>query len=122
MRNQLIKKCNIHFREANRKTYEPGKSYNDYQKLSFRPTFGLPSNLSPESEVEELCGTDQEWAFDYILTNSSNFAAETLYITKIFNASIEATYESESLKCVHLFIWIFFLKRFGWFERVNWLK
>ena len=93
-------------------TYEPGKSYNDYQKLSFRPTFGLPSNLSPE--VEELCGTDQECAFDYILTNSSNFAAETLYITEIFNYSIEATYEGESLKCVHLFILDFFFSQTFW--------
>ena len=75
-------------------SYEPGKSYNDYQKLSFRPTFGLPSNPSPE--VEELCGTDQECAFDYIVTASSNFAAETLYIAEIFNNSVEATNESES--------------------------
>ncbi|XP_078325655.1 protein mesh-like [Crassostrea virginica] len=75
-------------------SYEPGKSYNDYQKLSFRPTFGLPSNPSPE--VEELCGTDQECAFDYIVTASSNFAAETLYIAEIFNNSVEATNEIKS--------------------------
>ena len=74
-------------------TYEPGKSYHDYQKLSFRPTFSLPSNLSPE--VEELCGTDQECAFDYLVTDSADFAAETLHITEIFNTSVGASYESE---------------------------
>nr|XP_022323644.1 protein mesh-like [Crassostrea virginica] len=72
-------------------TYEPGKSYHDYQKLSFRPTFSLPSNLSPE--VEELCGTDQECAFDYLVTDSADFAAETLHITEIFNTSVGASYE-----------------------------
>lgn len=74
-------------------TYEPGKSYHDYQKLSFRPTFSLPSNLSPE--VEELCGTDQECAFDYLVTDSAEFAAETRHVTEIFNTSFGASYESE---------------------------
>ena len=84
-------------------TYEPGKSYHDYQKLSFRPTFSLPSNLSPE--VEELCGTDQECAFDYLVTDSADFAAETLHITEIFNASVGASYESE-LKNFYLIFYL----------------
>ena len=83
-------------------SYEPGKSYNDYQKLSFRPTFGLPSNPFPE--VEELCGTDQECAFDYIVTASSNFAAETLYIAEIFNNYVEASNESESNEYVLFYV------------------
>lgn len=53
----------------------------------------MPTNLPPE--VVELCGTDQECAFDYAVTDFADLAAETLQITVIFNTSVEASYESK---------------------------
>eukprot|EP00105_Crassostrea_gigas_P046261 XP_019930409.1 PREDICTED: protein mesh [Crassostrea gigas] len=79
-------------------TYEPGKSYDDYQLRSFRPAFSLPTNLPPEGV--DLCGTDQECAFDYAVTDSADLAAETLQITVIFNTSVEASYEIKN--CANL--------------------
>lgn len=79
-------------------TYEPGKSYDDYQLRSFRPAFSVPTNLPPE--VVELCGTDQKCAFDYAVTDSADLAAETLQITVIFNTSVEASYEIKN--CANL--------------------
>ncbi|XP_062594961.1 LOW QUALITY PROTEIN: sushi domain-containing protein 2-like, partial [Saccostrea cucullata] len=72
-------------------TYEPGKSYGDYQKLSFRPTFVTPTNLPPE--VEELCGEDEECLFDYAMTGSAELAVETQQFTVVFNTSVGASYQ-----------------------------
>ncbi|XP_061188743.1 mucin-4-like [Saccostrea echinata] len=72
-------------------TYGSGKSYSDYQKLSFRPTFDLPTNIS--AEAEELCVGDEECEFDYVLTESAEFAVETWKLSVLFNSSIEASYE-----------------------------
>ena len=74
-------------------TYEVGKTYLDYQLLSFRPEFLLPSNIPPE--VERLCGKDLECMFDFIQTDSAEFATETLQFSMIYNTSVEASYESE---------------------------
>ena len=74
-------------------TYEAGKTYKDYQILSFRPEFLLPSNIPPE--VEQLCGKDLECMFDFIQTGSAEFATETLQFFMIYNTSVEASYESE---------------------------
>ena len=74
-------------------TYEAGKTYKDYQILSFRPEFLLPSNIPPE--VEQLCGEDQECMFDFIQTGSAEFATETLQFSTVYNTSVEASFESE---------------------------
>lgn len=75
-------------------SYEPGKSFNDYQSPTFRPTFILPTNLPPE--VVEVCGTNRECAFDFTLTDSAEFAAETMELLVIFNSSLAASIKSES--------------------------
>ncbi|XP_048768421.2 protein mesh-like [Ostrea edulis] len=87
-------------------TYEVGKSYNDYQKLSFRPAFTSPANVPPE--VEELCGGDEECVFDYAVTGSAELAAETQQFTVIFNTSVGASYQiknCEDLPTVHGGVW-----------------
>lgn len=75
-------------------SYEPGKSFNDYQLPRFRPTFLLPKNLPPE--VVEVCGTNRECAFDFTLTDSAEFAKETVELLVIFNSSLAASFKSES--------------------------
>lgn len=70
-------------------SYEPGKSFNDYQLPRFRPTFLLPTNLPPE--VVEVCGTNRECAFDFTLTDSVEFATETVELIVIFNSSLAAS-------------------------------
>ncbi|XP_062601517.1 protein mesh-like [Saccostrea cucullata] len=72
-------------------TYGPWKTYNDYQKLSFRPTFDLPANIS--AEVKELCTGDKECEFDYVVTRSAEFGAETWRFSVLYNSSIQASYE-----------------------------
>nr|XP_022323656.1 protein mesh-like [Crassostrea virginica] len=88
-------------------TYEAGKTYKDYQILSFRPEFLLPSNIPPE--VEQLCGKDLECMFDFIQTGSAEFATETLQFSMIYNTSVEASYEikvCEDLPTVEGGVWI----------------
>ena len=75
-------------------SYEPGKSFGDYQLPRFRPTFILPTNLPPE--VVEVCGTSRECAFDFTLTDSVEFATETVELLVIFNSSLAASIKSKT--------------------------
>ncbi|XP_048768432.2 protein mesh-like [Ostrea edulis] len=87
-------------------TYGVGKSYNDYQKHSFRPAFTPPANVPPE--VAEMCGGDEECVFDYAVTGSAELAAETRQFTVIFVTSLEASYQTkicEDLPTVHGGVW-----------------
>nr|XP_034303982.1 sushi domain-containing protein 2-like isoform X2 [Crassostrea gigas] len=75
-------------------SYEPGKSFSDYQLPRFRPTFILPTNLPPE--VVEVCGTSRECAFDFTLTDSVEFATETVELLIIFNSSLASSSKIKS--------------------------
>jgi hypothetical protein len=72
-------------------TYGVGESYHDYQKLSFRPAFKPPPNVSPD--VRRLCGSDEECMFDYAVTGSAELAAETQQFTVVFDNSVAASYK-----------------------------
>nr|XP_034303984.1 protein mesh isoform X2 [Crassostrea gigas] len=87
-------------------SYEPGKSFGDYQLPRFRPTFILPTNLPPE--VTEVCGTNRECAFDFTLTDSVEFATETVELLVIFNSSLAASIKTkncEDLPSVESGVW-----------------
>uniref|UniRef100_K1QQQ6 Sushi, nidogen and EGF-like domain-containing protein 1 n=1 Tax=Magallana gigas TaxID=29159 RepID=K1QQQ6_MAGGI len=87
-------------------SYEPGKSFGDYQLPRFRPTFILPTNLPPE--VTEVCGTNRECAFDFTLTDSVEFATETVELLVIFNSSLAASIKTkncEDLPSVERGVW-----------------
>ncbi|XP_062583116.1 sushi domain-containing protein 2-like [Saccostrea cucullata] len=69
-------------------TYEPGKSFADYHKPSFRPVF--ESSISVTEEVRAVCGEDKDCIFDFFVTGSRDIAEQSRTFQKQFQESQEA--------------------------------
>lgn len=66
-------------------TYLPGKSYADYSKPDFQPTFIMDMDIeSLPQEILTTCGGSRDCLFDYSATGSQSFANETKLASEKF--------------------------------------
>ena len=80
-------------------TYLGGKTYSDYNDLSFTPNFIDPSNLPTDATATAICGSNQACLYDYMTTQDRSFAQETINLVIEFEQAQNDTQEGKLLYC-----------------------
>ncbi len=86
--------------------YASGKTYSDYNDLSFTPAFLDPANLPTDATATAICGGNEACLFDYMTTEDESFAQETINLV-IEHEQAQNDTQQGNLRLLHVYyrIW-----------------